>query len=318
MSSRFLFACIAAVSLGLGSCADESASTSASTATSESPVAAVDSAPAAAAAAEAEPAPAEAAAPAAAPSAAPSADEAPVEDFVEGRDVEATNSGARDALGWEAPQALSGEVNEAKVAPTTNPVVEEYTQPEEGGAGSVEPPADPNQGVDGYGHATVDSALNGVATLMAGEQFRWLQGSKDVPKGFYGIPVLLSVWSCKDKNFNGFAKWLTGLESRYSDYMVSVLHAANESERSLTSGDSVCGMSSRPVRSHGVDLDGSVVKKLGAKRSPAVYVYNGLGEVVASHVGPIKAGSAGARKIEAAFRPLMAPILQLRRTSAKP
>ena len=307
---------------GVGSCADESTSTSASTATSEAPVPAVDAAPAAAADSETEPAPAEAAAPAAAPATAPSsaaiADEAPVEDFVEGRDVEAIDSGARDALGWEAPQALPGEENEAEVVPTTTAVVEEYTQPEDGGAGSVEPPADPNQGVDGYGHATVDSELNGVAILMAGKHFRWLQGSKDVAKGFYGIPVLLSVWSCKDKNFNGFAKWLTGLESKYSDHMVSVLQPANESERSLTSGDNVCGLSSRPLRSHGVDLDGSVVKKLGAKRSPAVYVYNELGEVVASHVGPLKAGSAGAKKIEAAFRPLMAPILQLRRTSAKP
>jgi len=325
MSCRFLFACIAAVSLGLGCSSDEpaspveSAATSEPAATPEPAVAAVDSAPVAADS-ESASAPAQATAPEGDGSSADSAPagggEAPAEDIVEGRDFEAT-AGSRGALGWETAQPGSPpEGGEGEVAPVDAPVVEKYVDPE--GGGSVEPPADPNEGKDGFGHPSADSALNGVAKLMAGDGFRWLQGSKDVAEGFYGIPVLLTVSSCKDKNFKGFAKWLTGLESKYSDHMVGVLVASNESDRSLGSGDDICGLTVRPVRSHGIDMGGAVIKRLGAKRTPAAYVYNELGELVASHVGSLSAGSTGAKKIEAAFRPLMAPILQLRRASSRP
>jgi hypothetical protein len=298
MSSRFLFVCIAAVLLGSGCSADEPAPTSAP------PAAPVEPAPVAAAEPEVDPAPAEADVPeedgSAAPGEVESGDPGPSED---------------DSQPGDDKVAVPPSVKEGGVAPIADPVVEKYVDPD--GGGSIEPVDDPVVS-DGAGHPSTDNALSGVATLLGGARFRWIQGSKDVASGFYGIPVLLNVWSCSDKNFEGAASWLRGLESKYSDHMVSVLLAANESERNFTDQDSICDLKSRPVRSHGIDLDGVVFKKLGAKRSPAVYVYNENGELVASHVGPISAGSAGARKIEAAFRPLMAPVLELRRTSAKP
>jgi len=203
-------------------------------------------------------------------------------------------------------------VHEAEVTPETEPVVEKYQETEPGG--SVEPVQDQDGAVAGSGHPPVESALSGVTALMAGEGFRWLRGSKDLAAGFYGIPVLINVWSCKDKDLKSSASWLKSLESRYSDHMVSVLQADKDTESSLKTNDIVCDLPVRPIRSHGIDLDGAVRAKLGAKSSPAFYVYSDRGELVASHAGPISAGSGAARKIEAAFNSLMAPVLQMRRT----
>jgi len=300
MSSRFLFVCIAALLLGLGCASDEPPSSPGT------PEPAVEPVPAAAPEVEIEiePASAELDAPEEDGSASPgeldSGDPGPSED---------------DSQPGDEKLAPPVEVDEDQMAPLSDPVVEKYVDPD--GGGSVEP-VDDAVIADASGHPPVENALNAVAVLMGGERFRWLQGSKDVASGFYGIPVLLNVWSCSDKNLNGSAAWLRGLESKYSDHMVSVLLAETKDERSLTNGDNICDLTTRPVRSHGIDLDGVVAKKLGAKSSPAIYVYNESGELVASHVGAISAGSSGARKIEAAFRPLMAPILHLRRTRSNP
>jgi hypothetical protein len=269
----------------------------------------MESEPVAAPDPEVAPAPEEATAPDPAEAAAAEADASPVAGNEDG--VDAGQSERAGPIGDESV-AVPPAVHEEEVAPETDPVVEKYEDPAPGG--SVEPQKEPGDDVKNSGHPPVESALSAVTALMAGKGFRWLLGSQDLAAGFYGVPVLINVWSCKDKDLKSAAKWLRGLESRYSDHMVSVLRPANDTERSLTSNDIACDLPVRPIRSHGIDLDGAILDKLGAKGSPAAYVYNDRGEMVASHVGPLSAGSGGAKKIEAAFNTLMAPVLQMRRT----
>ncbi len=141
----------------------------------------------------------------------------------------------------------------------------------------------------------------------APEPERWINSEPQTPTSLRGRPVLVEFWAFGCSNCRNTLPWLKQVAERYGDHGLAII-AVHTPEFAAEHGRAAV---SRAVERLGIeypvliDDDSRFWSAMANRYWPAFYLFDGDGRLVASRIGELHAGRAGADTFESEIRRLL-------------